>query len=254
MNAFIKAQREAGKADATINRSTQVLAQAFRLGFKQKKLSGVLDITRLPEDNARQGFFEREDFERLVAALPEYLQDVARFGYLTGWRRNEILSLRWTDVNMAGKVKVIKLRPEVAKNGSGRTIALDATLRALVARRERARLSERGVTDLLFHRNGHRIGDFRYSWERASVAAGLYHTVTDPTTSTKRIVPEKLFHDLRRTAVRNMIRAGVPQSVAMKISGHKTVAMFIRYDIGTEDDLLAAAEAVGQRSELVRTS
>jgi len=179
VDAFIKEQREAGKADATVNRYLQVLKQAFLLALDEKKIVSVPKITHLSEEgNARQGFFERADFERVVTNLPAYLQDVARFGYLTGWRRNEILTLSWSDVDMAGGI--IRLRPEHAKTGTGRAVVLDATLRALMARREETRLSERGVADLVFHRNGKPIGDFRYAWGNACAAAGL--AVTDPET------------------------------------------------------------------------
>lgn len=241
VDAFIEDRLEADKAPSTINRSTQVLGQAFRLALKRQKVLAVPPIRRLPEHNARQGFFERADFERVVTALPEYLRDFCRFAYLTGWRRGECLTLPWSDVDRDGGV--IRLRPEASKNGSGRTLVLDPVLAALLARRERDRLSARGVADLVFHRAGRPIGDFRYAWGKACVAAGL--AVTDPETGA--VLPDRLFHDLRRTAVRNMVRAGVPERVAMAISGHKSRSMFDRYNITSEDDLRAAQVAVGRR-------
>ncbi len=92
---------------------------------------------------------------------------------------------------------------------------------------------------------GKPIGDFRWLWGKACVAAGL--AVTDPETG--KIMPDRLFHDLRRTAVRNMVRAGVPERVAMAISGHRSRSMSDRYNITSEDDLRAAQAAVGQRYE-----
>jgi integrase len=146
--------------------------------------------------------FERPDLEAVVTALPAYLQDFTRFAYLTGWRKGEIISLKWTDVDRdAG---AIRLRPEAAKTGRGRTVMLEGDLAELIDRRWQGRLFEKDgsvrVAALVFHRDGEPVGDFRKAWATACHAAG---------------VPDKLFHDLRRTAARNMVRAGVPERVAM---------------------------------------
>jgi integrase len=136
------------------------------------------------------------------AALPAYLQDFTRLAYLTGWRKSEIVSLKWTDVDRdAG---AIRLRPEAAKTGRGHTAMLEGDLAELIDRRWEARLFEKAgnvrVAAVVFHRDGEPVGDYRKAWATACQAAG---------------VPDKLFHDLRRTAARNMVRAGVPERVAM---------------------------------------
>jgi integrase len=85
--------------------------------------------------------------------------------------------------------------------------------------------------DLVFHWNGKPLGSHLKGWDRACASVGL---------------AELHFHDLRRSAVRNMERAGVPRSVAMKISGHRTESVYRRYDIVVESDLQAAAQKMEQ--------
>jgi integrase len=229
IEAYITKRREDEKSNATINRELELLRRALRLAHDRQLLPSIPRVRVLPENNTRQGFFERPDLEAVVAALPAYLRDFTRFAYFTGWRKGEIISLKWTDVDRdAG---AIRLRPEAAKTGRGRTVVLEGDLAALIARRWQARLLEKDgnvrVTALMFHRDGEPVGDFRKAWATACQAAG---------------VSDKLFHDLRRTAARNMVRAGVPERVAMAVTGHQTRSMFDRYNIVSEDDLRMAAQ------------
>jgi integrase len=113
---------------------------------------------------------------------------------------------------------VVRLRPELSKNREGRILPLSTPLRAVMERRMEARTLE---SPRVFHLKGRPIGDWRRAWATACNKAGL---------------PGKLFHDLRRTAVRNLIRAGVPERVAMSITGHKTRSIFDRYHIVNEVD------------------
>ena len=215
-------------APATINRELTVLKRAFSLAVKQKRLSAAPTSELLEEAPPRQGFLEPAAFERVVRHLPTDLQDFARFGYLPGWRKGEIWRLTWPDVDRTGGR--IALRREHSKNGEPRVLPLVGELAELVERRWTAREYETpgGTTALapfVFHRDGQPAGDFRKAWATACEAAGVAGT---------------LFHDLRRSAVRNMDRAGVSQSVAMALSGHKTASVYRRYRIVAEDDLREA--------------
>jgi integrase len=225
--SIVSAERlKVGKARATVNRESGALKQALNLARKQARLTRVPYIPMLREDNARQGFFEHADFEKFVAFLPDPINDIARFAYLTGWRRGEIVSLTWDAVDRQSR----EVRLRTSKNGQGRSLPLNDDLWQLMERRWAARTIQKkdGTTKLsafVFHRNGNQVVDFRKSWKDASKQSHIH---------------VRLFHDLRRTAVRNMIRAGVGQSVAMSISGHKTVSMFNRYNITSAADKIDA--------------
>ena len=254
VDSYIAERLEQGAAPATVNRSTQLLTQAYRLAMKRKRLSSVPQIRHLSEKgNARQGFFTDSEFRAVKQNLPEYLKDFAHFGYLTGWRRGEVASLEWGDVDG----EAIRLRGQNSKNGDGRTVPLEGELARIIERRRAARQvkSSAGVTlaSLVFHHDGQPIVDIRKAWATACVAAGVGEMLCDACKQamTAHRCPEckvetryrgKLFHDFRRTGVRNMVRAGVPERVAMTISGHKTRSIFDRYNIVSERDLREAMQ------------
>ena len=233
---FARERLREGKATATVNRELQPLKQAFNLAVRRGSLIRAPYIRLLKEDNARQGFFEHEEFRVVVSNLPEPIDDVARFAYLSGWRKGEILPLLWRSVDRSSR----EVRLRTSKNGRGRVLPLDGMLWEVIVRRWAARKYGRrdgslGLSDHVFHHDGAPIKDFKRSWRSACRNAGC---------------PGKLFHDLRRTAVRNMVRAGVPQSVAMAISGHRTVSMFLRYNITSDEDLRRAVRQVQLNLEL----
>jgi integrase len=224
--------REDEYKDATINRFCQMLGQSFNLAIERKHLSSGPSIRHLSEvGNERKGFFTETEIRAVVANLPVYLKDFILFAYITGMRRGEVKSLRWSDVHS----DEITLRPENSKNGEARTIPLEGELEELIERCQKARKIEKKngtvlMSEYIFHDGGNPIGEFRKSWATACCMAGVGKLVC-PTCSgpvdadykcekcSKEYEREqlryvgKIVHDLRRCAARNLLAAGVPQAV-----------------------------------------
>jgi integrase len=220
-----RTRRKTALAVATLNRELAALKRAFRLGLEQERISDVPIIKLLAEHNVREGFVEPAGFAEIAKNLPEPLADVARFAFVCGWRKQEVLSLAWSDVDL--EARRIRLRRQNSKNEETRVLVLTGDLLALVQRRWAARqyrtLTSVALSPWVFHRNGRRIVDFRDPWAKACAAGQR---------------PGFLFHDLRRSAVRNMEKSGeVTPAVAMKITGHKTDSVYRRYRIVDEADI-----------------
>ncbi len=224
-----------GDRPASINRSLQLLGQSFSLAVKRGTLSRAPYIRKLSEaDNVRQGFFSDAEVKSVLANLPDDgLRDFVEWAACTGQRKGETVSLTWDMVD-SGEVRI---PGELCKNRRPRVIPLGPELAEIIARRRKARrlVPMDGVTQLaepIFHRgDGLPIGEFKKSWATATQKAKC---------------AGKLFHDLRRTCARRLLAAGVPQVIARELTGHRTSAMFDRYAIVSNVDVLAAQKKVAQ--------
>lgn len=222
IRVYISHRQGEGARNGSVNRELAGLKRMFSLAVQAGKLSSRPYVPTLEENNARQGFVDHGGFLTLRENLPEYLKDPVTFLYLSGWRVSEMKALEWRDVDLSGRV--VRLRPEISKNKDGRILPLSGELLELI---EKAREKRRPDCLFVFHLDGKPVGDFRKAWKNACKEAGLGGVIV---------------HDLRRTAIRNMVRAGIRESVAMSLSGHKTRSVFDRYNIVSEDDLARASE------------
>jgi integrase len=222
---YIASRQAEGANNGTINRELAALKRAFNLGLQAEKITRKPYIRKLAENNVRQGFFERAEFEAVLPRLPEYLRPPLTFAYQIGWRiRSEVLPLTWRQIDL--EEGTVRLEVGSTKNKEGRTVYLPAFLRDVLDAQWQAHLDRYPDCPQVFHRHGQRIRYPYVAWRKACREAGL---------------PDKIPHDFRRTAVRNMIRAGIPEHVAMQIAGHKTRAVFDRYNIVSRGDLREAA-------------
>jgi integrase len=239
---IIKRQHQMA-ANGTINRELACMKRMFRLGFQQtpQLVTRVPHIPQLKEQNIRSGFFEHEDFLALRGALPDYGQVVASLAYYSGMRMGEICSLQWRQVDWTeGK---LYLQAQDTKTNTPRVLYLTGDLHR-VLRTWKMRCDLKWPACLwICHRGGIRLQSLKHSWRKSCQAVGLGEMVKDATRG-RKVWQGKIPHDFRRTAVRNMIRAGVPEKVAMAISGHKTRSVFDRYNIVNENDLEKAARAL----------
>jgi integrase len=216
----------------TINIELALLRRAFHVQVEAGNLSRdhVPVMPMCEKSKARQGFVGVPEFEQLCAALPEHLRDPIRFLYLSGWRKNEMQTVEWRDCELRRDEQgalvggTIRLRPERSKNKRARALPLSGDLKAII---ERADAQRTPACPFVFTHDGAPLGSFRKSWATACKASGLARL---------------LVHDLRRSAVRNLVRAGIPESVAMGFTGHLTRTVFDKYDVVDSKDLEAAAE------------
>jgi integrase len=228
--AYVAKRQAAGLSNATINRELAVLIRMLRLAYEHGKLLRLPVIRKLKENGARQGFFERAQYDAVRKSLAPDLQLALGIAYTFGWRmQSEVLRLDRRQLDLGAGT--LRLEPGTTKNDDGRLVYLTPELKAqLAAQLDRVRALERQlgrvIPSLFPHFRGPWTGtrrrDFRKVWAEACHVAG---------------VAGRLRHDLRRTAVRNMVNAGVPERVAMKVTGHKTRAVFDRYHIVSPGDL-----------------
>jgi integrase len=227
-------------AHATINRELVFLHSGFKLGVPRGLVKAVPEVELYSEKgNARQGFFEHDEFLAVLKYLSPALQPVVKTLYVTGWRRSEVLGL--TRHNLDLKANRLRLEVGTTKNLAGREFVLTAELRAvLVGQLERIAAIEARtgwtIEALWVYDDGARVRDFKNVWTQAvkrAWEAGELRT------------QKKLVHDFRRTVVRNLARANVPQEWAMRVTGHKTAEVYRRYSI-TDGQ---TAEMTSQRYE-----
>lgn len=158
--------------------------------------------------------------------LPDYLKGFVTFTYKSGWRKSEIINLTRNQVDL--KQGIARLEVGDTKNKEGRTVYLDEELREIINRQWEARKESGKLIPYVFpNKEGNdKIRAFRKAWDKACKDAEI---------------EKRLFHDFRRTAVRDLIRPDIPERVAMIISGHKTRNVFDRYNIVSDADLEEAA-------------
>ena len=187
----------------------------------------------------RKGFLTAPEVDAIISHLPDPLGAVVQFAHLTGWRKGEVLSLRWSQVDF--DQGTVRLEPGDTKNSEGREFPfcpMPALQHILEDQRQRTRELERQTGRIIphvFHRDGRSIKNMSKAWQTACDRAG---------------VEGAWFHDLRRSAVRNLERAGVPQSTAMKLTGHLTASVYRRYSIADHEVL---EEGVGKLVKLHST-
>jgi integrase len=236
VTTYVAQRQEQGASNATVNRELATLGPMMRLVYKRDKAARLLMVDRLKESAPRAGFFEEEQYRAVLRHLPADLQVVAAIAYRFGWRaRSEILPLERRHLDL--EQGTLTLDPGMTKNDDARKVYLTPVLEAQLGRvdelqRQLAKGSDvaRIIPYLFPHLTGKRAETsrtaFHKAWRTACRRAG---------------VPGMLTHDFRRTAVRNMERTGIPRSVATKLTGHRTEAVYRRYAIVSDADLRAAS-------------
>jgi integrase len=233
LSRYVIDRQQDGAANATINRELACLKRMFNLGAQASppKVLRVPKFPHLVERNVRTGFVEEGGYQKLADACSDiglWMRAMFEVAYHFGWRVSELQSLRVSQVDLHSGT--IRLNSGETKNDDGRLVVMTSVVRQLLAECLNGKTRDEHV----FTRAGGKpVRDFRLAWAKVCKRAGL---------------PGLLFHDLRRTAVRNMVRSGIPEVVAMRISGHRTRAVFDRYNIVSEKDLRDAARKLERRA------
>jgi integrase len=199
------------------------LKRMFRIGMYSTppKVLRLPKFPKLPQDNVRKGFLEDAQYKKLIGYCPDvWFRTLVEMGRTYGWRISELINLRIKQVDV--NARIIRLEPGTTKNKDGREVTMTTAVHALLVQCVEGKSADGAA---FTRSDGVPVKDFRDMWAKATEAAG---------------VPGLLFHDLRRTAARNLRRAGIAEGVIMKIGGWRTRSVFERYAIVSQTDIADA--------------
>ena len=252
ISRYVDARQQEGAKNATINRELAALKRMFRLGQQSTpaKVLRMSHFAHLRENNIRKGFLEDSQYTKLVAGTELWFRTLVECGRTYGWRVSELLTMKVGQVDLAQRV--IRLDPGTTKNRDGREVFMTDALHSLLS----GCVIGKSAEDAVFSRpNGIAVRSFRDAWEKACINAGVGQylcvkcamPVTNATPCAKCAGNRTkysglIFHDLRRTAARNLRRAGISETVIMKIGGWRTRSVFERYAIVSRGDIVEAMQ------------
>lgn len=225
---FVEQRRADGAGNAVINRSLAALRRMLKIAKHRKRIQDVPFIEFQKEPSARRGFITDKQFGALIKNLPSHLRPLIALLFFCGVRLGEALAIEWSQIDF--KAGLIRLYD--TKNDEPRVVPLPSLLRMLLRPIEPKTGRVFDATNL------------RKEWMTACEAAGLGRKIKQEEKPYDPRYEGLTIHDLRRSAVRNLVRAGVPETIAMKISGHRTRSVFDRYAIASETDLRSAMSRV----------
>ena len=207
---------------STINKELACLKTIFRRACLEEKVARnpMLGFKMLTEDNVRDRVISEEEFQRLLFSAPKHLQPVLIIAWETGMRRNEILNLKWDQVDL--KMGIIHLHGAGTKSGKSRQVPISPLLKETLNKIPR-------LGEYVFMYKGSHLRDIRTAFQIACQRGGIEGF---------------WFHDLRHCFVTRMRRKGIPDRVIMAITGHQTLECFRRYDSITVEDLVRAVGGV----------
>jgi len=225
---FTQKRLAKGAANDTVNGSLALLRRMLKIAHEDRKLHVMPKIRLLKPGRPRKGFLDRGGFEELLGHIHDKLKPLFVFLYYCGVRLGEAKQIEWSQVELAGKI--IRLEGDQTKNSQPREIPLPDGLVSMLET-----LPEDGpVFDTT---------NYRKAWHKACVAVGR-GTLEKVEGKPDQRYNGLLIHDLRRSAIRNMMDADVGEKVAMEISGHKTRSVFDRYNIVSREDKTKAMRKV----------
>ena len=225
---FVKQRQKEGVGNAVINRSLSCLRRMLRIATDEGKLSVMPKINLLKEPKARKGFVNDDQFNCLIKMLPTHLRAYITFLYYCGGRSGEAKQIDWSQVDL--EKRLIRLEDEQTKNSEGRTVPMPSVLIMMLEQIK----SKKG---LVFDTT-----NLRKEWAKACAVCGLGRKIEVEEKPYDPRYEGLTLHDLRRSAARNLLQAGVPETVIMKIGGWKTRSVFDRYAVASTADLTAAMQ------------
>jgi integrase len=261
---YVDERQQEGAANATVNRELAALKRMFRIGMlaTPAKVLRLPGFPKLKENNVRQGFLDDAQYRKLVEGSELWFRTLVECGRTYGWRVSELIGMRVRQADLAQRT--IRLEPGTTKNSEGREVVMTDAVFTLLS----ACAIGKGADNAVFTRkDGKPVLSFRNAWENACVKAGVGAIVCarcDAVMTAGKRCPEcktkqprysgLIFHDLRRTAARNLRRAGIAEGVIMKIGGWKTRSVFERYAIVSRTDIVDAMRMLQQTEKALEAA